>query len=67
MIESNSFTGIGFKLVAQISDLEKAETELKRSLGQFPSAKARFYLDRVRKALLEEEPERISPPKLLPL
>jgi tetratricopeptide (TPR) repeat protein len=46
----------------QISDLEKAKTELEKSLRQFPSAKARFYLDRVRKALLEQEAEELPPP-----
>ncbi|MCK5508253.1 MAG: hypothetical protein KAI50_07000 [Desulfobacterales bacterium] len=49
----------------QIADMEKAKKELERSLSQFPSAKARFYLDRVRKALLEEETGRISFPKLI--
>jgi tetratricopeptide (TPR) repeat protein/TolB-like protein len=48
----------------QISDLEKAKTELEKSLRQFPSAKARFYLDRVRKALLEQEAEELPPPAL---
>jgi len=49
----------------QIADMEKAKKELELSLSQFPSAKARFYLDRVRKALLEEETEKFSPPKLI--
>ena len=49
----------------QIRDMEKAKKELELSLSQFPSAKARFYLDRVRKALLEEETGKFSPPKLI--
>ena len=48
----------------QLMDMEKAKTELERSLSQFPSAKARFYLDRVRKTLLEQEAEELPPPAL---
>lgn len=48
----------------QLKDMEKAKTELERSLSQFPSAKARFYLDRVRKALLEQKAEELPPPAL---
>jgi len=49
----------------QIADLEKAKSELERSLSQFSSSKARFYLDRIRKALLEKETGKFSPPKLI--
>lgn len=48
----------------QLMDIEKAKSELERSLSQFPSAKARFYLDRVRKALLEQKAEELPPPAL---
>ena len=48
----------------QIADMEKAKKELELSLSQFPSAKARFYLDRVRKALLEQKAEELPPPVL---
>jgi len=48
----------------ELDRLEKAKEELTLSLNQFPSAKARFYLDRVRKALLEGETREAVPPKL---
>jgi tetratricopeptide (TPR) repeat protein len=48
----------------QMGELEKAETELEASLDQYPSAKAQFYLERVRKALIEEEGREITEPKL---
>ena len=48
----------------QMGKLEEARSELEISLGQFPSAKARFYLDRVRKALIEKEGSKITPPNL---
>jgi len=43
---------------------EEALKELELSLGQFPTAKAHFYLDRVRKALIEQEGKEIAPPTL---
>jgi TolB-like protein len=45
-------------------DLEAAKRELEASLSHFPSAKARFYLDRVRKILIEQEGKEIMPPTL---
>lgn len=44
--------------------LETAKKELDLSLSQFPSAKARFYLDRVRKAIIERQGKTVSPPSL---
>jgi TolB-like protein len=37
----------------EMGDLELARGELEVSLAQYPSAKARYYLDRVRKGLIE--------------
>lgn len=45
------------------NDLDTAGKELELSLEQFPSAKARFYLDRVRKAIIEKQGA-ASPPSL---
>jgi hypothetical protein len=48
----------------QLGELELAKGELELSINQFPSAKARFYLDRVRKSLIEREMTGITVPKL---
>lgn len=48
----------------EIGNLEMAKKELEISLSYFPSAKAHFYLDRVRKALIEREAREVSPPRL---
>ena len=48
----------------QAGSLQAAKTELELSLSQFPSAKAQFYLDRVRKALLEREGKAATPPRV---
>ena len=48
----------------QMKNLEAAKKELELSLKQFPSAKARFYLDRVRQALIEQEAKVVPPPIL---
>jgi hypothetical protein len=48
----------------RMGDLEAAKNELNLSLIQFPSAKARFYLDRVRKGLIERSGGDIEPPRL---
>lgn len=45
-------------------NLNKAGKELALSLTHFPSAKARFYLDKVRKALIEHEAKEVLPPRL---
>jgi Curli production assembly/transport component CsgG len=48
----------------QMGDYGKAETELEASLAQYPTAKAQFYLERVRKALIEKEGRKITEPRL---
>ncbi len=48
----------------RMENLEAAERELELSLSQFPSAKAMFYLDRVRKELIEKEARAVTPPRL---
>ena len=48
----------------QMGSLEAAKSELQVSLSHFPSAKAKFYLDRVRKALIEREGREVTPPNL---
>lgn len=49
----------------RMGDLKAAQAELDLSISQYPSSKARFYLDRVRKALIEKEGGEISPPRLI--
>jgi len=44
---------------------EEAKRELELSIGQFPTAKARFYLDRVRKILIEQREKVVAPPALI--
>jgi len=44
--------------------LEAAKMELELSLSFFPSTKARFYLDLVRKGLIEREGKEVPPPTL---
>lgn len=46
----------------QMGDLKAGKRELELSLSQFPSAKARFYLDRVRRRLIEKEGKEASLP-----
>ena len=48
----------------QMGNLADAKKELELSLSQFSSSKARFYLDRVRKRLIEQEVREIMPPRL---
>lgn len=48
----------------QMGDIEAARRELELSLNHFPSAKTRFYLDRVRKALIERVGKDVTPPNL---
>ncbi len=45
----------------QMGDFKAAKAELELSLSQYPSSKARFYLDRVRKALIEQEAREVTP------
>jgi hypothetical protein len=45
-------------------ELAAAEAQLVRSIEQEPSAKARFYLDRVRKALIRRKGADVGPPRL---
>jgi len=49
----------------RMGELTAAQGELELSLSQYPSAKARFYLDRVRKALIEREGIEAKPPRLV--
>jgi TolB-like protein len=46
-------------------ELSAAQDELTRSLSQYPTSKARFYLDRVRKRLMEQKGGEIAPPSLV--
>ncbi len=48
----------------QTGDLDDAKRELEISISHIPSAKARFYLDRVRKALIDAKGEEIPSPRL---
>ena len=48
----------------EMGNLEVAKRELELSLSHFPSAKARFYLDRIRKGLIERDGREVSPPRL---
>ena len=48
----------------QTGNLQAAREELTLSLNQYPTAKARFYLDRVRKGLMEKEGGKIEAPIL---
>ncbi len=48
----------------QTGDLTAARRELEASLAHYPTSKARFYLDRVRKALLEKEKAAREPPEI---
>ncbi|MFC1857794.1 CsgG/HfaB family protein [Thermodesulfobacteriota bacterium] len=48
----------------QMRNLDEAGKELEVSIDQFPTSKARFYLDRVRKDLIESLNMRKEPPKL---
>ena len=47
-----------------MGNLNTAKAELELSISQFPSAKARFYLDRIRKALIEQQAGEVFPPEL---
>jgi tetratricopeptide (TPR) repeat protein len=49
----------------EMGALEAAKNELEFSLGQFPSSKAHFYLDQVRKKLIEREGKEVEPPKIM--
>ena len=49
----------------RMGNLKAAREELELSIHQFPTAKARFYLDRVRKALIEEEGKKTTQPGLV--
>ena len=48
----------------QTGNLEAAKEELSLSLSQYPTSKARFYLDRVRKGLMEKKGGQVPPPFL---
>ncbi|MFC1820658.1 hypothetical protein ACFLZG_06195, partial [Thermodesulfobacteriota bacterium] len=48
----------------QMGNLEAAKRELELSIRQFPSAKAYFYLNRVRKGIIEKKGQPVQPPNL---
>ncbi len=48
----------------RMGNLEAAKEELSLSLTQYPTAKARFYLDCVRKGLIENTGDQVVPPRL---
>ncbi|MFH0924781.1 MAG: hypothetical protein V1872_03975 [bacterium] len=48
----------------EMGKLKEAETELELSIENFPSAKARFYLDQVRKKTIEYEGKEVNSPAL---
>jgi TolB-like protein len=52
-------------LYFEMGALEAAKDELELSLSQFPSSKAYFYLDEVRKKLIEGEGKEVNPPKIM--
>lgn len=52
------------KVYYQMGKYDLAKRELECSLSYCPSQKAYFYLDRVRKALIEKEGKEITPPEL---
>lgn len=49
----------------RMGEFKAAQGELELSINQYPSSKARFYLDRVRKALIEREGAGVEPPRLV--
>jgi len=51
-------------ILYETQDLTAAEQELQSSLAHFPSAKAHFYMDRLRVALTEKRGRAIAPPEL---
>ena len=48
----------------EMGNLEAAKEELELSLRHYPSAKARYYLDRVRKRLIDQKGKDVAPPRL---
>ena len=46
----------------EAGDLMGAQTELELSLKQYPTAKARYYLDRVRRAIIRRQGLEVMPP-----
>ncbi|MCP4353188.1 MAG: hypothetical protein GY795_47665 [Desulfobacterales bacterium] len=46
-------------------EYDKAKSELELSIGHYPTAKALFYLDEVRKRIMKREKEIVSIPKLV--
>lgn len=49
----------------EMGALEAAKDHLELSLSQFPSSKAYFYLDEVRKKLIEGEGKEVNPPIIM--
>jgi len=54
--------GIAYYL---LGELTAAQGELELSISQYPSSKARFYLDRVRKTMIERGGGEVKPPRLI--
>ena len=48
----------------RMGNFEEARKELTLSLSQYPSSKTRFYLDRVKKSLMEKKGGEVAPPTL---
>ena len=48
----------------EMGNLEAAREELELSLRYYPSTKARYYLDRVRKRLIDQKGKDVAPPGL---
>jgi TolB-like protein len=48
----------------EVDNLEQALKELELSLDQYPTSKTRFYLDRVRKGIIQREGKEVVPPSI---
>lgn len=48
----------------EVGNLEQALRELELSLDQYPTSKTRFYLDRVRKGIIQQEGKEVVPPSI---
>jgi tetratricopeptide (TPR) repeat protein len=48
----------------EVGNLERAKKEIELSLAQYPTAKARFYLDQIRKGRILKEGKLVAPPSI---
>jgi tetratricopeptide (TPR) repeat protein/TolB-like protein len=48
-----------------LGDLDAAQKHLTRSVEQYPSAKAHYYLDQVRRKIISESGKEVAPPELV--